>query len=180
MHPHTLELLAHLDAQRAILRAAFDAAPAKLRSVKPAPHRWSVAGVIEHLAIAESGITTLLSRGLRTALANGALPPNRDTGPVLASIDAAPILDRERKVTAREALHPNANLDPEAAWQELEAAGKRFREVVLAADGLDTSSVRAPHPVFGELTFAQWAAFVGYHEARHAAQIRQTVDELQE
>ena len=179
MHPHTLELLSHLAAQRAILRAAFDAAPESLRAIAPAPGRWSVAGVIEHLAVAESGIVALLSRGLRTALANGSLPPDGDTGSVLASIDAAPVLDRERKVTARDALHPNANLDPAAAWQELEAAGKRLREVVLAADGLDTSSVRAPHPVFGELAFAHWVAFVGYHEARHAAQIRQTADELQ-
>ena len=177
MHPRTTELLQHLAAQRAILRAAYDETPAELRAIPPAADRWSCIGVIEHLALAEVRIAELLNSGLCKAMADGALPPLADTQPLLPDIDPSAILDRERRIFARGALHPRG-LDAAQAWQQLDGATRSVRELVLAADGLDTAIVKAPHPAFGELGFAQWIAFIGYHEARHAAQIRATAAAL--
>jgi hypothetical protein len=50
MHPRTRELLEYLDAQRAVLRDAFDAVPPELQNTAPAPDRWSAAANVEHLA----------------------------------------------------------------------------------------------------------------------------------
>lgn len=44
-----------LNADRRALRAAVERVPASLRTVKPAPDRWSVAEVLEHLSIVERG-----------------------------------------------------------------------------------------------------------------------------
>jgi hypothetical protein len=178
MHPRTIELLRHLDAHRATLRAAFDAMPEALRMTPPAPGRWSAAQVLEHLATVEAQVAALLKRGLRAALANGPVPPDPDHSPVLPTIDAALLLDRERKVAAPAAAQPNQGLGPDDAWRALAASRTSAREVLLAADGLATHSIRAPHPALGELTFHQWFAFLGYHEARHAAQIRATAAAL--
>jgi len=177
-HPRTTELLQHLEQNRAILREALDAAPLPLREQKPAPERWSVAEVLEHLAIVERQIGVLLQRGLRHATADGPLPPDTDLTPVVPTIDAARLLDREQRLQAREPVQPSRGLRAEQAWQELDASRVALRYVVLAADGLDTTSIKAPHPFFGELTFHQWIAFVGFHEARHAAQIRATTAAL--
>lgn len=179
MHARTTELLAHLDRTRAALRAAFDAVPDALRERAPAPGRWSIAQVIEHLATTESGIAALLKRSLRQALANGALPPDPDVAPVLPTIDAARLLDRERRITAPASVQPVKSLGAADAWRALEASRQSVREALLAGDGLATASIRFPHPALGELTFHQWFAFVGYHEARHGAQIRATAAELQ-
>lgn len=177
MHPRTTELLQHLAAQRAILRNAFDATAPEARTAIPGNARWSIVGIIEHIALAEQRIASLLNAGLRKALADDSLPPLADMAPLLPRIDPTAILDRERKIFAREAIHPQG-LDANQAWLALEQATRSVRELVLAADGLDTSVIRAPHPAFGELDFSQWVAFLGYHEARHAAQILATAAAL--
>jgi hypothetical protein len=178
MHPRTIELLAHLDRTHASLRAAFVAVPSELLERAPAPGRWSAAQVVEHLATAEAQIAALLKRGLRTALANGALPPDLDHSPVLPTVDAARLLDRERRIAASASVAPTRSLGAGDAWRALEAARTAVREVLLAGDGLATASIRFPHPALGELTFHQWLAFVGYHEERHSAQIRATAAEI--
>lgn len=178
-HPRTTELLQHLEQTRAVLREALDAAPLPLRERKPAPERWSVAEVLEHLAIVEQQIGALLQRGLRRAMADGPLPQDLDHTPVVPTIDAARVLDREQRLQARQAVVPSRGLTAEQAWRELDASRAVLRNVLLAADGLVTTSIKAPHPFFGELTFHQWVAFLGFHEARHAAQIRSTAAALQ-
>ena len=61
-------------------------------------------------------------------------------------------------------------------------AGGIASRVNLAAiargDGLALSQVEHPHPIFGPLNLYQWVAFVGAHEARHAAQIREVGAQL--
>jgi len=178
MHPRTAELLRHLDTQRAILRSAYEAAPVHLRETRPATDRWSIAGVIEHLALVERRVANVLQDGLRAAATNAPPPPLTDLEPFLPRIDPTAILDRERRVAAHMSLHPSRGLDSERAWIALAQATQLVHEVTHAADGLDTTAVRSPHPVFGMLDFGNWIAFVGYHEARHAAQIRATVAAL--
>ena len=178
MHTRTTELLQHLEHHRAILREALDATPEELRGRKPAPERWSVAEVLEHLAIVEQQIGALLQRGLRRAMAGGTLPKDTDHSPVVPTVDAAQLLDRERRLQARQGVVPSRGLLAGQAWTELATSRAVLRDVVLAADGLVTASIVAPHPFLGELTFHQWIVFVGFHEARHAAQIRATTAAL--
>jgi hypothetical protein len=42
-----------------------------------------------------------------------------------------------------------------------------------ASDRLALGTLSMPHPLFGPLSAYHWLAFVGGHEARHAAQIRE-------
>jgi len=179
MHPRTSELLRHLDEHRMVLHQAFAAVPAALRERKPAPDRWSVAEVLEHLGIVEQRVAKMLGDGLRAAQADGPLPPDPDHGAILPTIDAELVLDRERTVMARAAVQPRSGSSAEVAWNVLQESRQALRGVVLAADGLRTDAIRAPHPFLGELTFHQWIAFVGLHESRHAAQILATVTGLQ-
>ena len=48
-----------------------------------------------------------------------------------------------------------------------------LRGAVDRADGLAIGEVTAPHPFLGSLNLYQWLIFLGAHEARHAAQIRE-------
>jgi hypothetical protein len=69
-------------------------------------------------------------------------------------------------------------LAADAAWEELERGGRAVREAAGAGDGLALGTVYHPHPQFGPLSLYQWIAFVGAHEGRHAAQIRETGEAL--
>jgi len=171
MHPRTHELLDYLERQRAVLRTAFDTVAPPLRDRSPAIGRWSTAGVIEHLAIVEQRVSGRLSAALTHAREKG-LPAESSTVPLLPSINVAPLIDRTTRITAPEAAQPTG-LGAEAAWTALEQAGLLVRDTARTCDGWAVGTVLVPHPVFGPISLYHWFAFVGAHEARHAAQIHE-------
>lgn len=172
MHPRTEELLRHLDTNRDVLSAAVTAVPATLREIRPAPDRWSVANVLEHLTRVEEQLTRLLSHRLAEARAAGALPPETRSSSVLESIDLGRILDRTSRVAASERVHPGG-MESAAALAGLERSRIALRALLESYDGLDLSGMTFPHPVLGVIDGYAWFAFIGAHEARHAAQIRE-------
>jgi hypothetical protein len=170
MHAITRELLEYLDQQRSVLKTAFESVPPELRDRPPAPERWSAANVVEHLAIVENRISTILSERIEEARAG--LPPETRADPILPTIDYQRMYDRSTRVKAPEPVIPTG-LNAAAAWNALEGAGSRMRALLVANDGLSLSSVTHPHPRFGVLSVYQWVAFLGAHEVRHAQQIRE-------
>ena len=171
MHPRTSELLTHLDTQHERLRRAVDRVPRERRSEKPAPERWSVAEVIEHLSIVETRIGRVFTAKLDEVRASGNVVLERDESPVVGTIDMDRVLDRTRRITAAEAARPSGVLDADAAWAALERARETLCDSVRAADGVALGAIVHPHPILGPINLYQWIAFVGGHEARHAAQI---------
>jgi hypothetical protein len=170
MNSITRELLAYLDEQRAVLKSAFDAVPAELRAQAPAPERWSAVNVVEHLAIVEARVAKLLTQRIDEARAG--LPPAAPGGAILPTINYQRMYDRSTRVKASDISNPTG-LDSAAAWAALESAGSMLRAMLAANDGVDLSSVKHPHPRFGELSVYEWTAFLGAHEVRHADQIRE-------
>jgi hypothetical protein len=154
------------------LRAAFDAVPAAARDRPPAPGLWSATAIVEHLAIVGERIAQRLSKGISEARANG-LGLETSTDPILPTLNIARTLDRSTRFTAPGVLTPTG-LDGDAAWAALERATVQVRAAVAAGDGLALEKAGWPHPVFGPLSLYEWIAFIGAHEARHAAQMRET------
>jgi hypothetical protein len=179
MHPRTSELLRHLDLQHERLRAAVGSVPRERRETKPSPDRWSVAEVIEHLSIVERRIGRVFSSKLAEAR-QGGLGAERDRTPVVGTIDMDRVLDRTRRITASEAAQPSGELDADAAWAALEEAREALCAAVRDSDGLALGEVVQPHPVLGPINLYQWIAFVGGHEARHAAQVMELGELLRE
>lgn len=169
MHPALTEILARLDRARANLREAVDRVPAPLRDQASAPDRWSVAGVLEHLALVDERFTTIIGGKIADARAAG-LSAEQNDPPLLPPNIEAMLADRTERRPAPEPLHPRglSSLD---AWARAEAARAAFRQVITAADGLALSRVIHEHPRFGALNVYQWAGFVAAHESRHTAQI---------
>jgi hypothetical protein len=170
MHPVTIELLEHLDRTRAVLRDAVDAVSPPLRERRPAPERWSVAEIVEHLSLVESRLAQRIA-ALPIAAPAEPTPPSRP-GALVGSIDVARVLDRGRTVVAADAVHPHPGCTFDFAWSALEESRQRLRDAVLARDGIPAGDARFPHPALGTLDIHQWVVFAGYHEERHAAQIR--------
>ena len=56
MHPRIKELVEALDSRRADLTRAVNEVPASARNRRPSEDRWSVAEVLEHLALVEENI----------------------------------------------------------------------------------------------------------------------------
>ena len=172
MHPRIKELFDYLDIRREELRAAVESVPEEKRELKPAPDRWSVAGVIEHLALLETRLTGLFKKRIAEGRAAG-VGLDAETSQVIAPADIALLLDRTRRLVAPETIQPKRETDAVSAWRALEQAREGFRAIILDADGLALNEIVHPHLVFGPMDLYQWIAFVGGHEARHAEQIRE-------
>jgi hypothetical protein len=161
-----------LDASRADLKDAVDQVPVTRRQERPAPDRWSVAEVLEHLGIVETRIAHLFRSALTTALAEG-VGPEVETEPVEPFIDPDRLRDRGRPVTTSAASRPTGAIDAATAWTRLEEARAALRAAIMEGDGLALTEVAVPHAVFGPLDLYQWIVFAAGHEARHAGQIRE-------
>jgi hypothetical protein len=172
MHPRSEEVLNYLEQTRTELRAAVDAVPANARNTPPASDKWSVAQVLDHLAIVHGRVAAAVTKWIAEARATG-LGPETATTSVLNTIPTERILDRSRKVQAPEAILPRADIDVETAWTELQQAHEKLRTALLSGDGLALEQVIQPHPVLGPINMYQWVAFNGSHEARHTLQVRE-------
>lgn len=144
--------------------------PPALRQVKPAPDRWSVAEVLEHLAIVETRIGAMVARDVAAARTTG-LGRETSEAPVLASIDVAGLKDRRHKRVAGDASLPTGTLSADEAWTRLEASRAHLERALRDADGWALETLTQPHPRLGAMNLYQWIGFVGAHESRHAAQI---------
>jgi hypothetical protein len=169
MQPHILALCDFLARHRAVLRQAVERVPAPLRAQAPAPGRWSVAEVLEHLAIVEARINSRLSAALASAVARGQDEPAEPFR--IDEQQVARLLSRERRLPTSEAGEPRGGLEPEAAWTALEQTRAALVDLVRASESFTLRDPIGPHPIFGPLTFHEWVVFAGGHEARHAAQI---------
>lgn len=172
MHQRIAELLQYIEEERVKLRAAVEGVPVERRGMSLGEGQWSVASVVAHLATVEQRITGLLRSKVAEGRAAG-LQNETDSSPILPQLNLDQVLDRTQRFTSPGSLQPSMSLDSDAAWQALESSRRDLRGAVLDADGLALNDLSHPHLYFGSFTLYKWIGFIGAHEARHAAQIRE-------
>lgn len=153
-----------LNADRRTLRAAVDRVPASLWTVKPAPDRWSVAEVLEHLSIVERGALMRVRALIQEA-------PAVDVTTTVTAIDRGFLENRTRRLMAPDRIQPTGTVSVEAALAALDSSREELMVALDGAEACDLSKVTQPHPVLGPLDGYQWIAIIGGHEMRHALQI---------
>ncbi len=155
-----------LNADRRALRAAVERVPASLRTVKPAPDRWSVAEVLEHLSIVERGALMRVRALIQEA-------PAVDAPAALTPIDRDFLKNRTKRIMAPDRIQPTGTVSVDAALTALENSREELLAVLGEAEGRDLSQVTQPHPALGPLDGYQWIAIIGGHEMRHSLQIEE-------
>ena len=178
MHPRIQEAFSILDDKRQALRQAVAAVPAALHRARPSDERWSVAEVVEHLAIVEGRIAQMLTEKIGAAR-NAGLAAETETTPVAPMLDITTVIDRSKPITASEASLPRTGLSTEEGLSLLAERRQGLRDAVTSADGLALGSVEVAHARLGTLNVYQWLLFLAGHEARHTDQIRETATALQ-
>ncbi|HEX3560008.1 MAG TPA: DinB family protein [Pyrinomonadaceae bacterium] len=169
------EIFDDIDGTRTRLLESVEGLSGGQQNFRPAPEKWSVAEILEHLSIVERRVARLLGSLVEKAEAAGqaeaAGGARRATAP-FAPVSIAEFVEQTRtqKITAPENIRPTgaALAASLASLRDSRAALQALRPRVERVDGHDA---RFPHPVWGPLNLYQWLAFVGAHEARHLAQI---------
>ncbi len=130
---------------------------------KPAPDRWSIAQVVEHLALIEDLIQTSVFANIEKAPAGDAASKPSDAALL------AKLADRSTKYQAPEPAVPTGRWTLAEALQHFDAARAKTIAFLEATPGLRQHAIA--HPVLGNLDGYQWVLAVAGHSSRHTQQI---------
>ncbi|HSJ05508.1 MAG TPA: DinB family protein [Longimicrobiales bacterium] len=163
------EILPLLDTSRAELHDSIEAVPVPLRDARPAPDRWSVAEVLEHLAIVETGVR----RVLLTLARDVAGEVREPGGAPRPGMDLRGLVDRTMRVASLAQAVPSRGLPWQAAREELNRSRAELLAVIASVRHRPIERASRPHYLLGALSGIEWIEFVARHEQRHAAQVRE-------
>ena len=151
--------------RQGVLDATKGLSPAQW-NFKPAPDRWSVAEVAEHIAAAEDLLYGMIQEQAMKA-------PARPAGEDVKAIDdfvLAAIPDRTHKAQAPEPLKPtNRFTTPEATLKHFEESRAKTEDFAKTGQGLRDHA--SDSPLGKKLDPYEWVLFIAAHSERHTKQI---------
>ena len=136
---------------------------------KPAPDRWSVGEVVEHLALAE---TFIFDAQQKTA-AGPAAPADKVAAAKGKDDTILKVIpDRTQKAQAPEPIQPAKRIGDRAAvvtaFRE-----RRGKTIDYARQTKDDLRARVSDSPLGPVDAYQWLLFIGAHTERHLAQLKE-------
>jgi hypothetical protein len=134
---------------------------------KATPDRWSIAEVVEHLALTEEFIDANVLANFEKA---PAAPANRDFKQIDAKVLAL-IPDRSTKFQAPPPITPKDRWTLDQALAHFSAA--RAETLTFLESTPDLRQHVIQHPAAGELDGYEWVLLVAAHTERHTKQIQE-------
>jgi len=132
---------------------------------KPAPDRWSVAEVMEHIALSEDMLFENTSKNVMNAPAGKADRDPKAGDKMVLSV----IPDRTNKAKAPDPLVPTGRWTPQQSLDHFLKSRTRTVEYLKSTPGLRDHVVASP---IGEpLDAYQWLLFTSAHSERHTKQM---------
>jgi len=143
--------------------------------VDRAEGEWSIAEILEHLVLAETGTSKVIRKMLKENA--GTLPAYPADDAVLAVRE--PGGSRERMTEAPEVALPKGSLGKEEILTSAAQAREATRASLEMLAGVDPRSVEFPHPFFGNMNLYEWPhRIIREHERQHHPQIEEILRRL--
>jgi uncharacterized damage-inducible protein DinB len=136
---------------------------------KPAPDRWSVAEVAEHITVSESTIFGLVQKAVQSPAA----PEKRELVKGKDQLILQRMPDRSHKAQAPEMLRPTGRWATEADLTKAFEDSRKVNMDYIRTTNDDLRDHFFDHPVFGPLDGYQWLLLISGHSARHTEQIEE-------
>ena len=130
---------------------------------------WTVAEIVEHIAIVDESTLKICAKLLKKAEAAG---QSADPGVIIS--DGFMSKSREiavMKVEAPDFVKPTGERSIADSITKLDENAERAVELRAKFETVDGTSFKFPHPFFGDITAQEWLALKGGHELRHIKQI---------
>ena len=130
---------------------------------------WSIAEIVEHIAIVDESTLKICAKLLKKAEAAGQAS---DAGVKIS--DSFMQKSREiagMKVEAPDFVKPTGERSVADSFAKLDENAEHASELRSKFETVDGSSFKFPHPFFGDITAQEWLALKGGHELRHLKQI---------
>lgn len=159
------QALAELERTRAGVAAATQGLSDAQWKFKPAPDRWSVAEILEHLVLAED---FLLENTRQKVMQAPAGKPDRDYKSTDRMVLSA-VADRSRKVQAPASIQPRGGRPPQEAWNRFLQA--REQTVAFLKSTQDLRDHVVDSPLGRPMDAYQWILYISAHTERHTKQM---------
>ncbi len=169
----TYQSLADIYAMLAREHSAFAAATTGLTDAqtqfRPAQDSWTIAEIVEHIGITNSGFVRIAYKLIKQSEAAGAPP--------LAGLHLKDVLltgdgqQDPRKFPAPDMVKPQGGQSLAASFAKIEQAHADIQAARARLEASDCSSATFPHPAVGQLSPYQWMILYGEHMDRHRQQI---------
>jgi uncharacterized damage-inducible protein DinB len=152
--------LRHLEGSRRELLQQLEAIPEEAFFRQPNPDAWSIAMLMEHVALAEGSFARVIRRLRRVA-----------QGEALEAVSVPAGEWREGRAQAPAVIRPKGALN-KAQIAQLLAEQRAFLlgEAEKSGELLEHPAT-FPHPFFGELNGLGWLQTAVFHERHHLSQI---------
>jgi uncharacterized damage-inducible protein DinB len=157
-----------LEDSRKEFLAAVDGLSGEQWNFKPAPDRWSVGEVAEHIMLAEGALFARVEQAL-------AAKPNPDWEKKTAGKSAfleQGLLNRTHKAQAPETIVPKGNFTRAQIMSRYAAERAKTLEFIRKTElPLNEHTAEHPFPIFNTLSAYQWVIYIPLHNLRHNQQI---------
>jgi len=136
-------------------------------SRRPAAEEWSVAEIVQHLALVEERVIKDLQKAL-------AKEPQRVSF-LKRLIPTSILASRLVRVKAPSAMNPLDVPDKDTVIENFQRARGSLQELCAAHNTKRFRQVLFNHPFLGKIDGVATVSFIGYHERRHYKQIREVL-----
>ena len=167
-------------AANAAIREKFKNAFASLSdeqlNARPEGEAWSIAQIVEHVAVVNGGAlricAKLLGKGEAAGKSNDASVSISNEF-LLAGSSAA-----DQKLEAPEMVRPVNSVPIADSVAKLDDQQAQYTELKAKFETVDGVEAKFPHPYFGDLSAQEWLVLSGAHEIRHLKQIRRVLESI--
>jgi DinB family protein len=156
----------YLAETRDALVASATGLPPSQWEFKPAPDRWSIGEIVEHLVLIEDRIHTIIGR-----IGDAPEPPPGWNQSQVDHAVVANVPKRSDRVQAPVHVTPANRWNAAETLRRFVEARERTLQLLLSATALRGHVI--PHPVLGPWDGYQWLLAAAAHSARHTDQIRE-------
>ena len=164
------------DKIRTRLKQLVETIPAEKATALPEDEKWTVAQIVEHIAIVDEGALRICSKLLTKAQAAGQTSDGsvvitdnfRQKGSEIAGM----------KVEAPEFVRPTGSKTIAESITKLDETAQRIEELRELFTSVNGTELKFPHPFFGDISAQEWLALKGGHEMRHIKQIEKVLAKI--
>ncbi len=157
-------------------KASFASLSEEQLNAKPEGEAWSVAQIVEHVAIVNGGALRICAK----LLGKGEAAGKSNDGSVSISNEfiEAGSSAADQKLQAPEMVQPVNNIPISDSIAKLDEQQAQYAELKAKFESVDGVEAKFPHPYFGDLSAQEWLVLSGAHEIRHLKQIRRVLSAI--
>lgn len=142
----------------------------------PDGEKWTIANMVEHIAIVQDGMTRISGKLLTKAQSAG---KTSDGSLILSeSFAQKTAAARTQKLQSPDIAHPTGTQTIAASLAKMQETRAKLEDLRPLFESVECSDYKFPHPLMGDLTAHEWLALIGGHAARHLRQIENLLEKV--